>query len=285
MKEFLHSKKLKILIVLLVFLFAFMLRAVWTGGSATLLSQAVSLVTTPLQKASAAVSRFVDEKLGSHLRIDEILAENEQLKAENQQLTEQLVDYERVLLENEHYQEFLGIKEENPDFDFTSAMVIGRDPGSRFGSFTIDQGTLGGVALHDPVITAEGLVGMVTEVGANYAKVTTILDVASSVGAYDARTRDTGILTGDVALAEEGLCKLTYLEKTSGVTAGDLIVTSGEGGIYPKELVLGEVLEVGQESHGISLYAVVRPAVDLGQVKDVLVITSFYGQAGEAENE
>ena len=185
---------------------------------------------------------------------------------------------ENYLRENEQLREYLEIKEEHNDFTFTSASVIGRDSAERFYSFTIDAGSETGIEKFDPVITSNGLVGLVSEVGKNYSKVLTILDVAVEVGAYDIRTRDIGATTGDIALAREGQLRLAMLPKECEVSQGDLIYTTGYGGIYPKDLAIGEVTAIHTDSSGMSMYAVIRPLADITNVKDVLVITAFEGQ-------
>lgn len=254
-----------------------MLRAAWTGGVSPALEQAVGIVAVPFQKSASAIAGFVSGYVQRYVRADEVAAENEELRAEVNELRGQLVEYETYKQENETLKQFLGIKEKNPDFVLEPAAVVGRDQNSRFYSFTIDKGSLSGVGPLDPVVSPEGLVGRVSEVGANYSKVITLLDVSSDVGAYDVRTRDIGTVTGDVALASQGSCKLSYLPRESGASVGDLVVTTG-GGLFPKDLTIGKIARVSAEAGGISLYAVVEPAADVANLTDVMVIKSFEGQ-------
>lgn len=281
MRDFFKSLHFKILLAVLVVLVAFLLRAAYMGGLGTMSSYVLGLVTTPLQQVSSRISYTVTGVLDTLFRAGEYRDENERLREELRQLREQLVDYETVKHENEQYRQFLELKDNNKDFQFELATVIGRSPDARFYSFTIDKGTIDGVALRDPVITADGLVGYISEVGPTYAQVITILDPTLHVGASNARTRDTGIVIGTVALAEQGKCKLSYIDRESAVSRGDIITTSGVGGVFPKGLMIGVVDEVQVESHGMSLYAVLEPVVDIPSVKDVLVITDFEGQNGE----
>lgn len=281
MRDFFKSLHFKILLAVLVVLVTFLLRAAYMGGLGTMGSYALGLVVTPLQQVSSRVSYAVTGVLDTLFRAGEYRDENERLREELRQLREQLVDYETVKQENEQYRQFLELKDKNKDFQFELATVIGRSPDARFYSFTIDKGTIDGVALRDPVITADGLVGYISEVGPTYAQVITILDPTLHVGASDARTRDTGIVIGTVALAEQGKCKLSYIDRESAVSRGDIVTTSGVGGIFPKGLMIGVVEEVQVESHGMSLYAVLEPVVDIPSVKDVLVITDFEGQNEE----
>lgn len=278
MKEFFQGTRFKILLVVFALLFAFLLRSIYTGGLMPFVTGLAGIVMTPVQGMTASLSGWAEEHLGLYIHAPRLQAENEALREENRKLTEMLVDYEAYKNENDQLREFLEIKERNEDFVFEPATVVGRSPDDRFGSFTIDVGTRHGIAVRDPVVTPEGLIGIVKEVSENYAKVSTILDVAVDIGAVDSRTLDTGIITGTVALSLEGRCKLGFLPRESGASAGDPVVTSGIGGLLPKGLVIGEIEEIGSESTGLSLYAVVKPAADISGAKSVLVITQFSGQ-------
>ena len=132
----------------------------------------------------------------------------------------------------------------------------------------------------DPVITSDGLVGIVWEVGLTYSHVRTIIDISVEAGVYGITARDSGIVTGDITLSSEGLCRLKYLPKNSGISAGELVVTSGIGGVFPKNLVVGTVRTVDLDPNGLSLSATIEPAADILGVTDVLVIKSFDGQGG-----
>ncbi len=276
MGDFFKSIRFKILLAVLILLLFFMLRAAWTGG-APIISQTTGAIVTPLQKLSSSISYTVTGYFERFFHADDIAKENEQLQEQIRELQNQLVDYEQYKQENENLREFLGIKEENPDFELEPASVVARDPNDRFYSFTIDKGSLDGISPYDTVISADGLVGRVKEVGLNWSKVLTLLDPSMDIGAYVSRTRDIGVVTGDVALAQEGMCKLTYLPRESGAARGDLVVTTG-GLFYPGGLIVGSISEVRTEKGEISLYAVVTPAADIRSVKQVMVIKSYLEQ-------
>lgn len=282
MRDFFNSAKFKILVALLAVLVVSMFVTAYLGGAASPISQALGIVTLPLQKLSSSISGAASGFFERYLRADQLYLENQELQEEIIRLREQMVDYEEYKRENEHYKDILGLKEQNPEFELESAEVIQREPTDPFFGFTIDKGTLNGVSAYDPVVTPAGLVGWVSKVGLNYAQVQTILDVAIDVGAVDTRTRDSGVVTGDVDLARQGLCKLGYLTRESAVTSGDIIMTSGPdslfGVVFPKGLIIGTVTEVKAESNGIVLYGVVEPAAQIADVKDVFVIKSFPGQ-------
>ena len=282
MKDFFQSTRFKILLVVFVLLFTFLLRSIYTGGLMPFVTGLTGFIMTPFQGLTASVSAWADERFGVYFHAAALQEENEALKEENRRLTEMLVDYEAYKNENAQLREFLEIKERNDDFEFEPATVVGRSPDDHFGSFTIDVGTRHGVSLRDPVVTPDGLIGIVESVSENYAQVGTILDVAVNIGAVDSRTLDTGIVSGTVALALDGRCKMGFLPRESGAAAGDPIITSGVGGLLPKGLVIGEIEEIGSESSGLSLYAIIKPAADISGAKSVLVITQFDGKAEDA---
>lgn len=279
MGDFFRSTHFKLLALLLALVFAFTLRAAHTGTAMPMISQVTAWLLTPLQRASAQLSYSVEEAFSDYFSGPRLADDNNQLRSENANLRSQLVEYERLKAENDQLKNYLEIKEKNPDFDFEPAMVIGRDAADRFYSFTIDKGSSDGVAENDPVITQEGLVGIVYEVGITHSKVLTILDVMVEVGAIDANTREIGVTAGELSLAERGLMRLSYLPRESVAKVGDIISTTGVGGLFPRELVIGTIKEILPDSQGLSLYAVVSPPADIRNIRDVLVIKHFEGQA------
>ena len=249
MQRFFKSWYFKILCGLAVFAVAIMIRAAASGSADVFLSQAASVISQPFLKISSSVTNSVSDFLDRFANAEE---------------------------NNLRVQE---LEETNPDYDFEPATVIGRDSTNRFYSFTIDKGSIHGVEPADPVITADGLVGIVWEVGLTYSHVSTILDISVEVGVYDISTRDSGIVTGDISLSASELCKLKFLPKESGIASGNLIVTSGIGGVFPKDLPVGNVKSIEVDSSGLSLTAVISPSADIENVTDVLVIKSFNGQS------
>ena len=158
--------------------------------------------------------------------------------------------------------------------------MLSRDPDSLFEGFTVGAGQLHGVSLYDPVITDEGLVGYISEVGATTSKVTTILDPKLVCGAYDSRTSDAGALSGTTELAEQGYTRFYNLPRTCSVAVGDLVVTSGSG-VFPDGLILGNVVSISSDPVSTSLFAAVKPTVRFDELKKVMVLTSFAGQGNE----
>ncbi len=280
MSDFLKSVRFKILAGILAVMVGFMVMSIYTGGTASFFSQLLSLITVPVQSFSANVAENATSFLDKFLNASKTYEQNAILRRQLNEAYDKLVDYDKIKHENEQFREIIGMKETRGDIIFETASVIARDPAGRFYGFTIDKGSLDGVAYLDPVMTADGLVGYVEEVSLTSSTVKTILDVTINVGAYSSATRDIGIVTGTVELAAAGLCQVEYLPRNSEIDVGNIILTSG-GTLYPKDLIIGTVEEVKTGSHGISMVAVVRPTAQVGMVKDVFVITAFEGQGGE----
>lgn len=285
MRELLKSKNFRTLLIACVLVLALMLYSAGTSGQQNIISVVTSFITYPIQKLSAVISGGMGELGDDFTDVDTIRAENELLTAKVRELMAQQVDYYDLQQENERLRQLLDIKEQNEDYEFVAATVISRDSTDTYGTFIIDKGTLNGVAYLDPVITEDGLVGYISQVGPISSKVTTILSPATDVGAIDKRTLDGGMLSGDLELAKSGYAKLSYLQRDCDVTSGDIIVTSGLGGVYPKNLIIGEVIEIKAEAQDISLYAIIDPLADIESCTDVFVLTHFAGQGAVVDGE
>lgn len=281
-KDIFHSMGFKIFLAVVFTMFAMMLYTAGTGSSFT--AGLMGFLTVPMQKVSTVVANNASVAAQSAGESkDQLIAENKQLKEQVDQLNKKLVNYYTYQQENAQLRKFLELKTENQDFKPVAAAVIGRDPNDLFGGFTLDQGTQSGVALNDPVVTEAGVVGWISSVNAGYSKVTTILSPETKISAIDKANRDTGVVGCDEKMADAGIVALQYLSAGTKVTAGDLVVTNGIGGVYPRNLLIGTVKDVKNSANDISLYAEVTPAVDVKNVRDVLVITSFQGQGQAME--
>ncbi|MFZ2539985.1 MAG: rod shape-determining protein MreC [Oscillospiraceae bacterium] len=278
MSEFFKTHKFKILAALISVLFGMMLYSASSEGVNNIPKNLLQVITTPFQQASTYISNSTGNFFDRFLNYKNTIEENEALKAENASLNQKLIDYEKVKDENEQYQVVAGIKGIYPDFEITMASVVSRDPSDRYNSFMIDKGTLHGVAMYDPVMTATGLIGIVTKVGPISARVKTILSPEIDVSVIEISSKELGVLNGDVLLSKEGLAKLSILSEDTVIKSGDMIITAGASGIYPKGIPIGKIVDVKSESHGITKYATVKPLDAIDEVTTVQVITKFNGQ-------
>ena len=176
------------------------------------------------------------------------------------------------------------LQEANEEMEFAFASVISRGNEPWSNTLGLDKGSIDGVKVGDPVITKDSfLIGHVTKVGATWCTVTTILDITTNVGARLSSSREVGVTECTAELSEKGLCSVSYLPAESGVSRGEIVITSGLSGYYPEGLIIGEVESVSQADDGLSSEAVVRPAADVNEVKDVFVITEFTGRGDSGE--
>ncbi len=279
MRAFFRSVRFKVLAIILAVLSVLMIIFSALGGWSSPLSSVISSVTTPVQEGFNAAITYIGDFFSAPSRIRELELENATLRDEIAALTEEKIDYEDALLENQYYREYLGLKEQHEDFEFCAAKVISVDATDIYGAFTVNAGSIDGVAPYDPVITAEGLVGYVKTVSLTSSTVVTLLSPSLSVGAYDTRTDDSGIVTGSARLAEKKQCRMNNLTRDCTVAAGDNIITSGGGGIFPEGLVIGTVGNMGQDAGEITSYAVINVAADFDHMRNVMIITSFEGQS------
>ena len=278
MRNRFRDSNLSMFFTVALFMAALIIYSIGTGGNSDFVSSICGIITAPIQQVSAMVSGGFGTFTGEFEDIDEIRAENELLKKKVREMTQKTVDYDELKQQNEEYRRLLELKNENKNYKFLPATVIARDSGDYYGGFTIDQGSSDGIALHDPVVTADGLVGYISGLGVTSCKVTTILSPGLEVGAVDKETRDGGTLFGEISSAKSGYTRLNYLSRDCEVTVGDIVVTSGFGSVFPANLVIGEVNSINAESENISLYAEVIPAADIKHCTDVFVITEFEGQ-------
>ena len=234
------------------------------------------MVLTPLQKVTSALSGGAASVWEKYTSIDDVMDRNEQLEAENAELRQQMVDYDRIKAENDAYKALARIQDTNSEASYVSAFVIGRDPLDEFGGFTLDQGSTDGVAVNDAIISDRGyLLGVVGEVDATSCKVMTILHPSFNAAGVISRTRENGIITGSADYAADGQCVLTNLDRTTEARKGDQVITTGLGGVFPANLLVGTVQEVVPEQSGKSSSAVILPGADPRTVKHVFIVTEY----------
>ena len=276
MKDFFDTWKFKILVAVAVFLVGIMAYAGANGRLTAAPQELLGVILTPFQKAAAVVSGGVGTVWEKYTSIDKVMEQNEQLEAENAELRQQMVDYDRIKAENEAYKALANIQKKNSNATYVSGFVIGRDPLDEFGGFTLDKGTADGVAVNNAVISDRGyLLGMVVEADPTSCKVMTILHPSFNAAGVISRTRENGIITGSADYAADGQCVLTNLDRTTEARKGDQVITTGLGGVFPANLLVGTVQEVVPEQSGKSSSAVILPGADPRTVKHVFIVTEY----------
>lgn len=240
------------------------------------LTNVVNVIASPFRSLSDTVSTWIDGQIRFASDYDALQAENQALKEEIARLEREIRQAQKDSSENETLRELLGLREQRRDFELESVRVTERDASNWSSTVQLDAGTDYGVAIGDCVVTAEGyLVGSITAAGSNWSTCTTLIDTESSFGAKVFRTGEVAVAQGEFSLMGDGLLQLNYLSGEEGLMVGDLIVTSGLGGYYPSDLVIGSVREIMTGDDGLAQYAVLEPAADLADIRQVFVIKDF----------
>ena len=239
------------------------------------------------EKAERSYNEMYESRIAANLQRQKAEAERDRAEARAKDAENQLVGSRQVAeaaklrgdklkAENEAYKALANIQEQHPEMSYTSSFVIGRDPLDSFWGFTLDRGTLDGVAVHDAVISDEGyLLGVVVEVEATSCKVMTILHPNFNAAGVVSRTRDNGIITGSADYAADGLCILSNLARSTLSREGDQVITTGLGGVFPPDVLVGVIKELTPEASGKSTLAVIQPGADPRTVRHVFIITNY----------
>lgn len=233
----------------------------------------VNTVASPVKSGFAYIAHSLEGVRDFVWDMRAYKEDNEKLEAEIIKLKREARDISAYKEENERLSALLELKTSSEDYNSVAASVISYSQSGRYRVIELNKGTLQGVNVGCAVITPDGVVGSVTEVGPSYSIVTTILDKSSVTAIKVSRTDGTGLVEGDDELAKDLKCKLSFLDRNTPVIVGDVVETSGSGGLYPPGLVIGTVINISANSAGTLNYAEIDPAVDFGELKSVLVIT------------
>ncbi len=269
---FFRNKPLVITIALAVVL---VLLIIFTSGNheATAVESVAGSAVTPVNRGFYTFFDSISDFFTNVFNPTKAEAENVELKKELSKLREESSQMEELQKENQRLTELLGFVQQNPRYTTVAATVVGKDPGIWFDVFLINVGRNQGVEKDMAVVNAQGLVGRVIEAGADWSKVMAIIDARSSVGTLLDRSRDSGMVRGTFSSSDAtGMCQMYYLDSDADVLPGDKVITSGLGGIFPKGLTVGEVVELGSKTEGTSRRVMVKPTVDFSHMEEVLVI-------------
>ena len=236
---------------------------------ASLASDALAMFTTPVQTVLARVNRVAFGAWATYLDWKNVRAENGRLREESQRLRVQALQVGEMADENRRLRRLLVLRESLP-LQTLSGEIIAREWGGWVRSLTVNRGRSDHVTRLTAVIAPEGLVGRVVDVRPSASVVQVLTDPASTVGAHVVRTRTSGIVEGD----PRGTLRLKYMARDgAGIQVGDLVVTSGQGGLFPRGLPVGHVRATDDRGSALFHYAQLVPVVDFARIDEVLLIT------------
>ncbi|MDR0821583.1 MAG: rod shape-determining protein MreC [Oscillospiraceae bacterium] len=272
MKDFFKSVRFKILIFIAAGLIGVAVYAAVSGGTASAPERAFQFVTSPFTTAMSKLSDFAEDRLDRIVNAEKYKRENLLLRQQLSDMWTEVNDKEKTEKENEQLKKMLGIAETRAEFVWAPPCeIIARNANDVFGGFTVNRGSDDGIKPGDPVFTEIGLVGKVTEVAPDYAKVATLLSPEVGVGVSSARNKTVGVIDNNIDWASQNRCRMGFIDSHADIKPGDIIVTSAES-IFPPNLVVGTVESTEPGDNGLSLYVAIVPAVDIHVITDVFIV-------------
>ncbi len=243
--------------------------------SVPFVSQTLSTAVAPFEYTASKITftaktgiDIIDQSISKWSDLEDLKKENAGLKAEQ-------LRYSEILAENIRMKNLLRFKQGYTRFNLLGASVIARDYGTWMNTLMIDRGSDSGIKVYMPVIVPEGVVGFVSEVYLKTARVQLLLDPRTVVGGMVQRpaSRVVSMVSGNSG--KQGVLSFINISREADVIKGDVVITSGYGGVYPKGLAVGTVEKVSDDLEKVSLDADIKPAVDFSHLEEVFVITDF----------
>lgn len=292
MKNFRGKKKKHIstkytLLILTVICVAAILLSLILNISGGPLNSLAGYVFVPMQTGINKAGSWLSEKANDFKTMNELVEENEKLQQQVNDLTSQLTTLKLEQYDLNNYKELLELDEKYPSYDKIAASVIAKDSGNWFDTFTINKGSKDGIKVGMNVIAGSGLLGIITDVGPNYAQVRSIIDDTSNVSAMVATTGDNFNVSGNLQTMNESQV-ITFSELKDSddqVSVGDPVVTSYISDQYQQGILIGYIASVESNSNNLTKSGTIYPVVDFEHVQDVLVILNIKseGDTGNAD--
>ena len=273
-----------VLLFMLLFCILLLVANYFKPGFLSPVSNAVNAVLTPMQKGLNHLGTGFADTAYDYKSLEEARAENQTLKEELAALREEVNNYQQGQKELEELRTLFELKGQYTDYEMTGASVIQKDAGNWYHSFVIDKGTDDGIEVDMNVIADGGLVGIVTEVGSNFAKVRSIIDDDSNVSAMSLNSGDTCIVSGDLKLYSDGKLRLSYIDKNDNIWDDDKIVTSNISDKYLPNILIGYAKDIAVDSNNVTKSGYLIPAVDFEHLQNVLVIKTLKVTGEESQS-
>ena len=232
-------------------------------------------VLAPIRTGTSLLTDQAEKLYNYMFQYDALVAENEQLQQELAQTQDDARRADAVSRENDYLRSAMGLMESNPSWSLVDCYVISRSSQDWSATFTINRGTNHGLEVGMCAITAYGeVVGLISEVGPNWAEVKTLLDSSLEISSTISSSGFNGIVQGGYATGQEGLLRMNYLPSSAVIRNNDQVVTSGST-VYPRNLIVGYVVDAGFDNTGVAKYALLRPAVNVGSLEMVFIVTEY----------
>jgi len=276
LKNFLKKHGLRVGIIVAAAALIIGLGAAARDGRIGFVQNLSGIIKSPIQKVLSSAVNWFDSMYGYLYQYDSLMAENESLRSQLADAQKSARDGIEASEENTRLRKLLELREKHTDYVMESCKVVLWSSSNWSSAFTISKGSSSGIELGDPVITEYGaVVGQITELGTNWATVSTVIDVDMSVGAFVGATGNSGMVVGEYSFMRNKTAKLTYLADGAQIFVGDDVLTSGSGGAFPAGLMIGTLTAVQTEAGGQIEYGIVEPQANLDSLVQVFVIKDF----------
>ena len=273
MKHF-FTTKVKVVLIIAVLLAAGL--AVLSNLTGTTVGGLfVQGVLTPIRTGVSALTDQAERLYDYVFRYEALEAENIALREQLAKMNDSAREADAVSRENDRLRALLELKSANDDYQLVDGYIIAWNPNDWTSSFTINRGTGAGIEAGMCAITANGeVVGLVTEAGTNYAIIKTVLDSSLEISATITASGYSGMVQGGYNRDQNGLLRMDYLPSSAVIRNHDQVVTAGST-VYPRGLILGNIVDAGFEETGLAKYAILEPAADIAKLEQVFIITAF----------
>ena len=270
----LFKNKLAVTIIVLSVTFLGLIAYTVKKENRSIIESGAGSALNPVQKLLYNATNQLKETLDFFLNFSEVKTQNKELVNENEELKNKLAQYSDLKEENERFREMLNFADERDNYNYIGCDIIGYSGGNFDDGYVVNKGTNDNIAKGMAVITNKGLVGQVTSVGANWSIVQTLTNENIAVSVMVESTREaTGYITGyKEDTQNRNLAKVYDLPLDSEVKEGDVILTSGVGMVYPKEIRIGEVIKVEEDKVKVMKSAIVKPYVDFNKLEDLFIV-------------
>ena len=273
----LFSTKVKVILVVAVLLTAGLTILSSVTGQ-TIPSLVTQALLSPLKAGANALTQQAEQYYNYMFEYESLKAETELLQEQISLMEDQARRADSVQRENERLRQLLELTSNHEDYKLVDAYIIGWSSTDWTNTFTINRGTAAGIEAGMCAITANGeVVGLVTEAGPNYAVVKTILDSTLEISAIIASSGYTGMVSGGYISGHETLLRMDYLSSAAIIRNKDQVVTSGST-VYPRNLILGYVVDAGFDDTGVAKYAILQPATEISSLEQVFILTEYTTQ-------
>ncbi|MGL5150259.1 MAG: rod shape-determining protein MreC [Clostridium sp.] len=267
------KNKLAVTIVLLSVTFLGLIIYSVKSEDKTFVEDGAGAVLNPVQEIAYTINNKVKGAVDFFLNFSEVKEENKRLTKENNELENKLTQYSSLEEENNRLREMLDFSKQRDAYNYIATNIIGIAGNNIVDGYIIDKGTDQGIKKDMVVISSSGLVGQVTSTGNNWSIIQSVLSQNVAVSVMLESTREsTGILKGYVGGSDDNLAIVTNLPMNSEVKEGDVILTSGHGFIYPKEIRVGEVVSVEEDKVKVMKTAIVKPYVDFNKLEELFIV-------------